>query len=342
MPSLSVAATSSTNSLCSFPERFTPSNLPTNSTTMHLLLLLFHFVCAITTATSPPPRPQVALFRAAARSDFPTLLQLLATSTPSINTNHDSQQTVLHHLIAAQFQRLTYGTGSNKQCKAYTKFLKKILRKRYVDPSMYCPLVDAVHYRLSSTVKILINALNITQLQACLAEPNIFGEHVLHVASKSKASGFARHFLTGKTHSKRINRELGVSSEGVHGAETTTGGRAGGTTGNQGNRRHQGNTRDTASFGALNHRQTVHSIDLSVLLAAGEQAYRGTGRNLSTWLLAPNVWGETPMMVGCRSGRVDVVEKLWAATHPGSSGSALETVFRMTCMHVAAARGHAR
>jgi hypothetical protein len=338
VPSLSVAATSSTNSLFYSPEKVH---------TMHFLLLLFHFICTITTATSPPPPPppppppQVALFRAAARSDFPTLLQLLPTSTPSINTNHDSQQTVLHHLIAAQFQRLTYGTSSNKQCKAYTKFLKKILRKRYVDPSMYCPLVDAVHYRLSSTVKILINALNITQLQACLAEPNIFGEHVLHVASKSKASGFARHFLTGKTHSKRINRELGVSSEGVHGARTTGRGRGRGATG--GAKGNQENTKDTASFGALNHRQTVHSVDLSVLLAAGEQAYRGTGRNLSDWLLAPNVWGETPMMVGCRSGRVDVVEKLRAASHPGRNpGGAFETVFRMTCMHVAAARGHAR
>ena len=161
--------------------------------------------------------------------------------------------------------------------------------------------------------------MSASQRIRCLSEMDIFGENVLHVASKSKASGFSRHLLTTSRHNRhktnrhksmQINRELGVSTAHF-------------------------DFDHTASFQKLNNQKTVESTDLELLLHAGTES----GLNIDAWLSVRNEWGETPLMVGCRGGRVDVVRMLMEMVE-SEEEVAFETAHNMTCLQVAAVRGH--
>ena len=161
--------------------------------------------------------------------------------------------------------------------------------------------------------------MSASQRMRCLSEMDIFGENVLHIASKSKASGFSRHLLTtsrsnqhktNRHKSMQINRELGVSTARF-------------------------DFDHTASFQQLNDQKTVESTDLELLLHAGTES----GLNIDAWLSVRNEWGETPLMVGCRGGRVDVVRMLMEMVE-SEEKVAFETTHNMTCLQVAAVRGH--
>lgn len=91
----------------------------------------------------------------------------------------------------------------------YNRTFHLLIQCGLVDLQHNCPLVDAVHYRNSEAVKAIISAVRAavlhhdapvsgfspTALAYCLTERDMFGQTVLHVAAKSKASGFARLFV---------------------------------------------------------------------------------------------------------------------------------------------------
>ena len=252
------------------------------------------------------------------RGNWQRLIRLLPSTTTNAqlynHTNHESQQTLLHAVLQAQFHKFNHGQKSTaKDFNVYKTILKRIAK--HIDASEYCPIVDAIHYRFHTSVNILLAAMSSEQISDCLQERDINGDTVLHVVSKSKAAGFARHLLTHRRDSSRNNREVGV--------HTLT------------------DVDATATFRQLNHPATINHHDLEVLLQAG----RDNNMDLHSWLSSRNKFGETPLMVGCRAGREEVVRKfLEVSSRTAGSWSMgdlqFETHYNMTCAHVAAVHGH--
>ena len=95
----------------------------------------------------------------------------------------------------------------------YRAVLQSLMKHSVVDLRVVCPLVDAIHFRISDAVTMFVDAaldrqsthvgLSPAALADCLMEQDIFGETVLHVAAKAKASGFARLFLRLRQLNKR-------------------------------------------------------------------------------------------------------------------------------------------
>jgi ankyrin repeat protein len=252
-----------------------------------------------------------SLFQASARGDFKRILRLLPKATSEDVMDTSNQVTVLHRLLQYKFNMITRGNPSGKMFKQYRTTLKRVTK--LVDPSLFCPLVDAVHYRLSTSLNILVEAMTAEQIRQCFSELDVNGDHVLHIAAKSKASGFARHLLTSRRNSGRTNRELDVKPIPK--------------------------VVDSASFSELNHHDIVGSADLDVLLDVGKRV--GLLANMS-WYGRRNNYGETPLVVACRAGRVGVVERLLRVVSISHERETVrrENQYNMTCAHIAAARGH--
>ena len=61
-----------------------------------------------------------------------------------------------------------------------------------------------IHYRLHPFVeKMIHDIMTPNMIRNCFQELDIYGEHILHIVSKSKASGFARYFIRTKNHHPR-------------------------------------------------------------------------------------------------------------------------------------------
>ena len=237
----------------------------------------------------------------------------------NILVNHASQQTILHSLVRGQFSALNAGANEDV-VRNFDDILFFLLKSKFVDASLYCPLVDVVHYRLATARSaLLIHLLNTPkQLRKCLTELDTNGENVLHIASKSKASGFARYFLTEST-SRRNDESLNVSSTLIKSSKQDE---------------------KELSFNVLNHAATVGSADLVELLRAGDKIGLG-----SKWHMHRS-YGclEAPLLSACRAGRDAVVEiflrKIFRKSHNNLNQSIVEGHWNMTCAHLAAARGH--
>ena len=195
-----------------------------------------------------------------------------------------------------------------------------------MNASLYCPLVDAVHYRLIAAQSSLIrHTRNQRGLKRCLSELDTNGENVLHIASKSKASGFARYFLAAHelSSSRGSNNDefVNVSSKSVFTSSS---------------RENAG----ALSFGRLNSASAIGAADLVALLRAGVDAGLGVD-----WLSHRSTGPlESPLLAGCRGGREEVVRILLDGLKQFrvSSVQNIQTDghWNMTCAHVAAARGH--
>ena len=67
-----------------------------------------------------------------------------------------------------------------------------------------CSIILAIHYRLHPFVeKMIHDIMTPNMIRNCFQELDIYGEHILHIVSKSKASGFARYFIRTKNHHPR-------------------------------------------------------------------------------------------------------------------------------------------
>jgi hypothetical protein len=76
-----------------------------------------------------------------------------------------------------------------------------------------CPLVDAIHYRNSVAVAMMIDTalstpipgkVDIDGLVHCFMEQDVYGQTMLHSAVKSKGAGFARIFVRARRHDKKF------------------------------------------------------------------------------------------------------------------------------------------
>jgi len=254
---------------------------------------------------------QTHLIQLATRGKFQQILNLLPTSTRLDLIDDNRQSTIIHHILRTQFNKFNANQITTQDFELYKTTLKQLTK--HIDSSIYCPIVDAVHYRFKSTVKILLASMSRSKTIECLQERDINGDNVLHVASKSKASGFARQLLTKRRNNHRNNREVGIQI--IPDAD------------------------ETASFLQLNNPSTVNSQDLDLLLKTGKQNYI----DMYAWIRVRNVIGETPLMVACRSGRSDIVATFLRSsleTSVNIEEIGRERQYNMTCAHVAATHGH--
>ena len=242
-----------------------------------------------------------------------------------IMVDHDQQKTLLHAILQSQFYAINKG-AANAVVRGYDHVLNLLLRHPSMNASLYCPLVDAVHYRLIAAQSSLIrHTRNQRGLKRCLSELDTNGENVLHIASKSKASGFARYFLAAHelSSSRGSNNDefVNVSSKSVFTSSS---------------RENAG----ALSFGRLNSASAIGAADLVALLRAGVDAGLGVD-----WLSHRSTGPlESPLLAGCRGGREEVVRILLDGLKQFrvSSVRNIQTDghWNMTCAHVAAARGH--
>jgi hypothetical protein len=284
-------------------------------------------------------RRRAALYRIVSRGRVDLLAQALGKLPPRVRSNPDhplfvddaKQRTLIHVCLSSAFGAITAGADRQAVRRFDDTFA---LLLRYVNATAYCPLVDAVHYRLQRQIRALVAHLQAGALRACLFELDTNGEHVLHIASKSKASGFARYFL-GHAHQTRrltqsattVDDALNVSWSKV--LSTSAANAA-------------VNKITSATFSTLNHDTTIGASDLALLLETGASV--GLGQR---WLQFANaVPQQSPLLVACRAGRVRPVELLIQASAAASGGDTSpaslcrEGRWNMSCAHLAAVGGH--
>lgn len=202
------------------------------------------------------------------------------------NEPDDSQRTAFHYLLFGRHQEIEQAgklRGQHEECI-------RLLATRFPSSvAVFCPIVDAFHFRNALATKILAESLSDAELAECLLEENIDGETVLHVVSKSMASGIGRFFV-------RMWRTSARSKERQHDEQQQV----------------------------LNHLQLhqpnglslreIHSAmglwDLKYLLETLAPRVSSTHINLSQWVNARNLMGETPLLHACKSGRASVIHLL--------------------------------
>ncbi len=205
-----------------------------------------------------------------------------------------------------------------------------------------CSIILAIHYRLFRFVDKIAYTMEPSDLQKCFEEIDIYGEHVLHIVSKSKASGFARYFIRQTLGSRKCEREgyacndtfndrlLLQSSDSLFSDN-------------------QLQNPDFFTYAQLG--QATGVMDLEKLLAYGLKI---PTLNLRNWLNRRNENGETPMMLACRYGRPDAVRVFLSLREQiGVSAKVRldpteavvdlevhENIWKGTCMHWIASRAH--
>ena len=101
--------------------------------------------------------------------------------------------------------------------------LLRLLLDAAPDLSRWCPIVDAVHFRLVGAVDILSRHMSDAELTQCLQERDAFGQTVLHAAAGQAASGLARRAATGAS-SDAVLRYVGSQIDATIPRHVETGG----------------------------------------------------------------------------------------------------------------------
>ncbi len=132
-----------------------------------------------------------------------------------IDTKPPTSTSLLDLLLQQQFSVISHGlpsTMQQQQDKEKMYLIEKQIIQNYdkifdivlpYSDMTSCPIVLAIHYRLYPFVEKMIETKGVMKpdtVQNCFEEIDIYGEHVLHIVSKSKASGFARYFIRTKNH----------------------------------------------------------------------------------------------------------------------------------------------
>ena len=228
-----------------------------------------------------------------------------------------SSQTVVHLALHAEFGAVSELTLSGaardfQQLLARRqRILKALTRAGEPAISRWCPLVDAVHFRLLDSMRLLISSLSTHVLRECLTERDVYGQTVLHATAAAKAPGIARRLLLGGDAESFaiIGRHVGVKLPLPEGG---------------------------ALPGVSTLNEAIATTDLELLLDAGIQR---AGLRPSVWLDARDGRGLSPLHHACRAGRASAVSALLAA---GADPLLRETEWLGSCGHTSAARGHVR
>ena len=180
----------------------------------------------------------------------------------------------------------------------------------------WCPLQNAAHYRLLSSMRLILRSLSPTELHENLTEVDVYGQTVLHAVSAAKASGLARRvLLDGGTGAEdyaslaAVGRHIGVALPLP--------------------------APRRLSVRALN--DAIEQADLELLLEAAATAQPPLLGGDAAWLDAADGRGRTALHLACRAGRARTVAVLLRS---GAAPLATEDEWRGTCGHLAAARGH--
>ena len=260
------------------------------------------------------------LVRAVRRGDATTVADVQSrlgakqwTSLVGATANEHTSTSVVHTALQAEFALLSQPLSMDAASLEHSltqrqEMLSTLLRAHPASWRRWCPLVDAVHYRLLQSTRQLLERLPRSALRECLMEADVYGQTVLHATAAAKAPGIARRVLLGGAPSilAAVGRHIGVRLP--LGAE------------------------EPLTVGVLNNR--IGEDDLRALLAAGLDRARLSG---AVWLEARDARGLTALHHACRAGRAGAVRALLAR---GANGSAVEAEWGGTCGHTAAARGH--
>lgn len=130
------------------------------------------------------------------------------------------EQTALHLALAGRHAQLSdVGVGGRNRDGAPAGVLtgdhEAVVERLLAVPgiatgaSALCPLRDAVHYRAIAPIRSLTKAMPDAALRECLGEQDYYGRTPLHVAARSKATGFARLFVA-----RQLRRQLDGGATG--------------------------------------------------------------------------------------------------------------------------------
>ena len=138
------------------------------------------------------------------------------TGLVAATADEQSYTSAVHLALRAEFgllsQRLTISAGALEQRLKQRRLLLRTLLRAGGPSRRWCPVVDAVHYRLVQSLRILLKACSPSALRECLMEVDAYGQTVLHAASAAKAPGIARRVLQGGDPSTlaTVGRHIGV------------------------------------------------------------------------------------------------------------------------------------
>lgn len=231
------------------------------------------------------------------------------TALVNATANEAAQETVLHQALAEEFKLVSVYSRPEKALKKSLiarRVLLRTLLRASESSGLWCPLVNAVHYRLINSLRMLLEV----SPSECLRELDINGQHVLHVASAAKASGIATRLLLGgsDTTLRTVGEHIGVRLPLPPPRRLTV--------------------------SALN--EATSADDLALLLAAGRA--RLDSASFQTWIHERDTRGLAPLHHACRAGRAAAVSTLLDA---GADGLFATGEWDGTCGHLAASRGHA-
>ena len=254
--------------------------------------------------------------------------------------NEASYQTAIHVALQSEFSDLA--TNQHSDVKVLTKLLdrrhlilKALLQAKGAQAWSWCPIHGAVHYRLLAALKLFLEHSPQAELVRCLPERDIYGLHVLHVASSHKASGVAqRALLDGAPEILQITFDrIGVASYGGHGSHKASPSPADALAASP-----RARSRHSYNAAALN--RAISVADLDALLSAGLALRSPPGSiadSMLHWLESTDHRGLTPLHHACRSGRAPAVRLL---LRRGADALARVGEWGGTCGHLAASQGH--
>ena len=233
--------------------------------------------------------------------------------------DHGASETIIHVALQAEFALVWRPAPSELEAALAVRhrILRTLLRGAG-DPvaAQYCPVVDAAHYRLMRSMRLLLARLAPSSLRACLTERNTYGQTILHVASQAKAAGVATRVLLG-------GGAATLQTVGAHIDVRLPLGRGGGDE----------TESEPAAATLADLDRAIGVADLAAILDAGLRRAQLGG----AWLNEADGRGLAPLHHSCRAGRAAAVAMLVAH---GASVDAKEAESGATCGHLAAARGH--
>ena len=223
--------------------------------------------------------------------------------------NERTSETIVHIALQAEFALVSQRNGGSSESLQHAldrrrHILRTLLRSDGI-AARWCPVVDAAHYRLLSSIKLLLASLSPRSRRTCLTEADSYRQTVLHVTAQAKAPGLARRLLLGDDAASlealgaHIDVQLPLD-------------------------RH-------VSVTNLNRATGV--ADLAMFLEAGSAC----GLIETGWLDQRDGRGRSPLHHACRAGRTAAVARLLAH---GADGWLAEDESGATCGHLAAARGY--
>ena len=141
------------------------------------------------------PRPTLReLATAAYRGDLPYLsavAKAAGNEWPQLVTSAfdvDRQTTLVHLSLRGHFEAINTPLPTAELRRTLTlhnNTLKLIVTASRGQMARWCPLVDAVHYRLLSAIDLLLRRMRLPELRDCLSEQDVYGQTVLHAAAQA-------------------------------------------------------------------------------------------------------------------------------------------------------------